>query len=178
MIFIGLGNPGAAYKNTRHNVGWLFLDFLYENSKVISPWTEKANYEYATIKRKGQEIKLFKPQTFMNLSGEAVKKILNSNPKEDYVVFYDDISIAFGDIKYKEIGGHGNHNGIRSIIECMDTKNFKRIKIGIDNDCNQMLKDFVLGDFSKDEVQQFDSIFTETIKKVEMQTRGIHGKRK
>lgn len=178
MLLIGLGNPGNQYKNTRHNVGWLFLDYVYEKSKVVSPWAEKSNFEYAVVKSKGQTIKLFKPMTFMNLSGMALKEILKKFPNEDYYIIYDDVSIDFGGFKYKEVGGHGSHNGIKSIIEVLGNKNFKRIKIGINQEEKNILSDFVLSDFSKNELESLVYIFNDVNKKIEMNVRGFGGKKR
>ncbi|MBS2126400.1 aminoacyl-tRNA hydrolase ['Fragaria x ananassa' phyllody phytoplasma] len=144
-IIIGLGNPGEKFKNTRHNVGFDILDFFLQQNKhsVI----EKNNESHISQTIIGtQKSLLIKPQMYMNLSGIVVRTILKkySIKIEDILVIVDDVYLSEGEIKLKPQGGHGGHNGLRNIINCCGTKQFKRLKIGVDYDSNVALDKYLL----------------------------------
>lgn len=148
---VGLGNPGMKYKNTRHNIGFMVMDELAKRNK----WEvnkKKFNGEY-TIEMVNQEkIVLLKPQTFMNLSGESLRPLMEFYELEakDVLVVYDDLDLPTGKIRLRQKGGHGGHNGIRSIIDQLGTKDFNRLRIGIDRPITGMsVIDHVLGKFDK-----------------------------
>lgn len=132
MLIVGLGNPGAKYKDTRHNIGFMAMDFLAEAHSI------KLNKkDFDSLWGKGSvndnEVILLKPQTYMNLSGGAVQGIsgyFHIEPK-DILVIYDDIDLEFGSVRVRPNGGSGGHRGMQSIIECLGTNDFPRIRLGI-----------------------------------------------
>ena len=131
-LIVGLGNPGKEYENTRHNCGFKAIDAYAEMAQVDFN-REDFKGTYAKFKLDDEDIILFKPLTFMNLSGEAVQAIVSffKIPTEDIVVIYDDMAIKPGEIRLRLFGSSGGHNGIQNIINCLGTQNIKRIRIGI-----------------------------------------------
>ncbi len=131
-LYVGLGNPGTRYKNTRHNAGFLALDKFAELAKVE---IDKKDFKglFTTFLFEGERIILLKPQTFMNLSGQSVVQIMNFYKIEidELYVVYDDMDLSPGNIRIKEDGSSGGQKGMQSIIELLGTSNFKRIRIGI-----------------------------------------------
>ena len=131
-VIVGLGNPGIRYQMSRHNIGSQVVDRLARiNHILISTKRFKSLYGIGQIDC--QEVVLLKPMTFMNLSGEAVKKIVNffRLGMGDLIVIHDDLDLPFGRLRFKQRGGDGGHQGVRSIIEAMDGNNFLRLKVGI-----------------------------------------------
>src|SRR5690625_2348745 len=129
---IGLGNPGRKYKKTRHNIGFLVLDELAKRNG-FSYDKSKFTCDYHISMSQDQKVLFIKPQTFMNLSGEGVRPLLDFY-KVDFknaLVVYDDLDLPVGKIRLLEKGSHGGHNGIRSLIEHLGMKEFKRLRIGI-----------------------------------------------
>ena len=157
-IIIGLGNPGNEYKNTRHNVGFYYLD-LFANKYNLT-FKEKYNGLYVKTIINDEDVILLKPLTYMNLSGECVIKFVNyyKIKNEDILVIHDDLDIDIGRIKLKENGSSGGHNGIKSIIDNLNTEQFKRLKIGISKNKLYDTKDYVLGKFSKEEIEIIKSL--------------------
>ncbi|WP_074016412.1 aminoacyl-tRNA hydrolase [Fusobacterium massiliense] len=153
-VVIGLGNPGKKYEKTRHNIGFIVVDSLREKFNV----TEEREKFQALVSEKnieGEKVIFFKPQTFMNLSGNAVIEIVNFyklNPTEDLIVIYDDMDLDFGDIRIREKGSSGGHNGIKSIISHIG-ENFLRIKCGIGAKKLDAVE-HVLGEFSQSEQKE------------------------
>jgi peptidyl-tRNA hydrolase, PTH1 family len=137
-LIVGLGNPGIKYAETRHNVGFLFLDYFYSQSKVLKN-TEHEKYNLAEVKIRRNDFWLLKPTTFMNLSGEALKKAIPKARGKDkdfdiaskLIVVHDDIDLEPGQIKIKENGGDGGHNGIKDIMLALNTDKFIRIRVGV-----------------------------------------------
>jgi len=150
-LIVGLGNPGNEYENTRHNVGFYYLDVFL--SKLNLSYKEKFNGLYIKTKIDGNDVIFLKPQTYMNLSGESVIKFVNyfKIKSEDILVIHDDLDLQLGRIKLKENGSSGGHNGIKNIILHLNSENFKRLKIGISKNNNLDTKDYVLGKFTKNE---------------------------
>lgn len=150
-LIVGLGNPGKEYENTRHNIGFMIID-TYLN---VSKYQEKFNGLYYEKMVNGEKIIFLKPQTYMNNSGNSVGKFasyFNIN-SEDILVIQDDLDHNFGDYKLKNNSSSGGHNGIKSIISALGTENFPRLKIGIATEKNKDVIDFVLGKFSKKEME-------------------------
>jgi PTH1 family peptidyl-tRNA hydrolase len=146
-LIIGLGNPGRQHENTRHNVGFMVLDKISNNFKFV----KKFNCEIAKL---GDAI-FAKPQTFMNLSGQAVQAIMSFYKinSEDLVVIHDDLDIELGDFKIQKNRSSAGHNGVQSIIDSIGTKDFTRIRVGIKNEQpNIVAEKFVLGRFGKEEL--------------------------
>lgn len=142
LLIIGLGNPGTEHSNQRHNAGFWWLDALLEMlpdlntgieiDKLFQP-EKKFKAEQASIRYKGQIIRLLKPETYMNLSGESVVSALNfyKLKSEQVLVIHDELDIPNGQIKFKFAGGNGGHNGLKSISQCLGTPNYWRLRIGI-----------------------------------------------
>ena len=152
-LIVGLGNPGKQYELTRHNVGFLCLNSLEDRLNLSFKLDTKLQAMIATTLYKGEKCLFVKPQTYMNLSGEAVGKISKyyKVALEDILIIYDDMDLPFGSLRLREKGSAGGHNGIKSIISHLNTDSFKRIRVGISGHANIDAKDYVLGHFSKDE---------------------------
>lgn len=152
LLIAGLGNPGANYRNTRHNVGFMVVDEL-ASLFDISLNKKKYNSYVGKGKIEGRNVVLLKPQTFMNLSGKAVLGALSGEKVQpnDVLAIFDDVELSAGNIRFRDSGGHGGHNGARSIIQNIG-KDFSRLKIGIGRQKGTGdLSSHVLGGFSKDE---------------------------
>lgn len=153
FVVVGLGNPGRAYENTRHNVGFDTIDILASRNNIkINKIKFKAVYGEGYIGN--EKVMLVKPQTYMNNSGITVKDIYEyyKVPIENIIVIVDDIDIDFASIRIKRKGSAGTHNGLKSIIYLLEDDNFPRVKIGIGKRPENMdLADFVLSRFSKEE---------------------------
>lgn len=131
-IIIGLGNPEKDYSNTRHNMGFQVINKLAKQYEIeVTKSKFKGLYGNGVIE--GEKVILLKPQTFMNLSGESVKEILQfyKTDIEQIILIYDDIDIEPGVIKIRKTGGPGTHNGMKSVVHEINTQNFKRVRIGI-----------------------------------------------
>lgn len=154
FVIAGLGNPGKKYENTRHNAGFLAIDALAEKYGIsVAEKKHKALCGSGYIE--GEKVLLIKPQTFMNLSGESLREVLDFyklDPEEDMLIMYDDISLEPGNIRIRKKGSAGGHNGIKSIIAHTGTQNFVRIKIGVgEKPAGWDLADHVLGHFSQED---------------------------
>ena len=168
-LIIGLGNPIKKYAKTRHNFGFMAVDFLQK--KINAPkfkMNKKLNAEIS----KTDEIILAKPKTFMNSSGEAVQKILSfyKMPPDEMVVIHDDLDLSFEAIKTSKDSGSAGHNGVQSIIDMLGTKNLTRIRLGINRPPSFAKatdgrpehippEDYVLQNFSPEELNQLPEIF-------------------
>lgn len=190
-IIIGLGNPGKEYENTRHNIGFFFVDKI-RGAWNFSPWefNKKFNAEIS----KGADALLVKPQTFMNLSGEAVQGILSfyKLTLDDIIVIHDDLDIPVGKYKIATDSSSAGHHGVENIIEKLGTQKFKRIRIGIgieasiedstedskNDDSGAHLPrrsspqrteagDFVLDKFSEDEFEKIKNIENDVLDEIE-----------
>src|SRR5699024_5831235 len=151
---IGLGNPGKKYEKTRHNIGFMAIDELAKrhHEKLTQ---HKFKCDFATTNIGDEKVLFVKPQTFMNLSGEGVRPLVDyfKIATEDIAVIYDDLDLPAGRSRLREKGGHGGHNGIRSLIDHLDTKSFKRIRLGIGRPEGQMaVVDYVLQQFQNTEI--------------------------
>ena len=163
-MIVGLGNPGSRYTGTRHNIGFDSIVALSDKYRIA---VDKKECRVLTGRGsiEGVKVMLAKPLTFMNLSGESVRELLNYYriPVEDLIVIFDDISLEPGNIRIRKKGSAGGHNGVKSIISCIGTDEFARIKVGVGaKPVDYDLADFVLGHFSEsDEVR-----IREALKKV------------
>lgn len=154
-LIVGLGNPGKKYEFTKHNAGFMCLDmFAQDNSLKINKLKFKSLMTDCVIE--GKKCILLKPQTFMNLSGEAVRDCAEfyKIPPENIIVIFDDVSLDTGKIRIRRKGSAGGHNGIKNIIYHLNSDNFPRVKIGVGQkpDENWDLADWVLKPFTKDEL--------------------------
>ena len=153
-LIVGLGNPGARYARTRHNVGFMAADaWADEQSPMRASWTEKWKGLTATVSCGGQRCVLLKPQTFMNRSGFSVvpaAQFHRVSPKQ-IVVVHDEIDFPLGRMAIKTGGGHGGHNGLRDIIAQLGSAEFLRVRLGVGRPVHGEVADYVLGDFAPDE---------------------------
>lgn len=155
-IIAGLGNPGKEYEYSRHNAGFLCLDILC-NKYAIK--TDRVKYKSLTCTAliEGHPCLIMRPQTFMNNSGEAIKEAADfyKIPSEKVIIIYDDISLPTGTLRIRKKGSAGGHNGIKSIIWQLNSDEFPRLKIGVGDrkDKDDDLKDYVLGKFSKADLE-------------------------
>ncbi|MDQ3280954.1 MAG: aminoacyl-tRNA hydrolase [Acidobacteriota bacterium] len=151
-LIVGLGNPGAEYERTRHNVGWQVLDAFARKFRIEIDRHEK-NALTGTGRVGGGSVMLAKPLTYMNLSGDAVKLLVNAylESAEELIVVYDDIDLPLGRLRIRPNGSAGTHNGMRSIIGTIGTEKFPRLRIGIGSQEQGRLRDFVLDEFTAEE---------------------------
>ncbi|SDJ83167.1 aminoacyl-tRNA hydrolase [Natronincola ferrireducens] len=152
-IIAGLGNPGKRYDGTRHNVGFEAIDLLaHRNGIKVNKLKHKALYGEGFWG--GEKVVLVKPQTFMNLSGESLRDMMEFYKLDikNLIVIYDDVDIEVGTLRIRQKGSSGSHNGMKSIIHQLQSHDFPRIRIGIGKPQYGDLADYVLGRFSKEEI--------------------------
>jgi peptidyl-tRNA hydrolase, PTH1 family len=148
-LFVGLGNPGAKYENTRHNIGFKVLEALAK--ELGGTFTLQKVAEKAEVKFKGRTLILVKPTTYMNLSGKAVNYYLQQEkiPKENLVVVTDDLSLPFGKLRMKGKGSDGGHNGLKDIQATLNTTEYCRLRFGVGDDFHKGQQvDYVLGEWT------------------------------
>jgi PTH1 family peptidyl-tRNA hydrolase len=153
-LVVGLGNPGSEYSNTRHNVGFMVLDsFLGEVS-----WQKKFNGEYYKTTMDNETVLFLKPMTFMNLSGQAVQQFAHYFHINitDILIIHDDLDLPLGHYKLKRNSSSGGHNGLKSIISSLNSEEFLRLKVGVTYQRNENTIDYVLGKFSKKELEMLE----------------------
>lgn len=161
-IIVGLGNPGNKYNNTRHNAGFCGIDALAKANNIsVTEEKHKALIGKGIIG--GEKVILAKPQTFMNLSGESVRALVDYykiDEKTELIVLYDDISLAPGQLRIRKKGSAGGHNGIKNIILHLGHEVFARVKIGVgEKPSGYDLADYVLGHFAKEEKDIMEEAF-------------------
>jgi PTH1 family peptidyl-tRNA hydrolase len=162
FLVAGLGNPGAAYAQTRHNVGFMVADKIAAEYDIGFD-KRKFDTTFGRGRVEQMPVVLVKPQAFMNRSGWPLKMLTDflKIPSEAVLVVHDDIDLAFGRLKIKEKGGHGGHNGIRSLIDAFGTDIFVRLRIGVGRSGpDRSISDHVLGRFSEQEAKSLDAIIT------------------
>ncbi len=159
-IIIGLGNPKAEYKNTRHNIGFDVIEMLADKYNIVAE-TQKHKAFCGKGFIGNEKVVLAMPQTYMNLSGESVYEIVNYykiDVENELIVVYDDIDLDIGQIRIRKKGSAGGHNGMKSIIGLLGTQNFSRIRMGVGaKPKGYDLADYVLGHFSNEEREVIDS---------------------
>lgn len=159
-LIVGLGNPGTAYQRTRHNLGFMVVDLIAAEEQTQVKRDEcRALVGRAMIG--GTVVELAKPQTFMNLSGDAVSCLIAKPGRgiENLIVISDDLALPLGSIRLRPKGTHGGHNGLRSIIERLGTNDFIRLRIGIMPEHPvSNTRDFVLQNFAKSEAEKVESV--------------------
>jgi len=159
-LIVGLGNPGAAYDKTRHNLGFMLVDLLARDAQT-QVRRDECRSLIGRAEIEGTLAELAKPQTFMNLSGEAVSCLVKKSGRgvEKLIVISDDLALPFGTIRLRPKGSHGGHNGLRSIIDCLKTSDFMRLRIGIMPEHPVAnTKNFVLENFSRPESPEVENI--------------------
>lgn len=163
FMIVGLGNPGKKYENTRHNAGFMALDILEEAYGASSVKSKKTAEIKKAVKR-GQELFFVRPQTFMNLSGNAVAEVgsFYKIPKENIIVIADDVSMDVGRLRLRDKGSDGGHNGLKDIIRILGSNAFIRIKIGVGQKPHPEydLADWVLGRFSKEDEKKLQEVLS------------------
>jgi len=170
QLLVGLGNPGSKYKNMRHNIGFRFVNALAEEQGLRFAAVPRFHAETTAWDRNGRKLLLVKPQTFMNNSGESLGPLARyyGVAVEDIFVCYDDLDLPAGKFRLKTGGGHGGHNGLRSLSLHLADTGYRRIKIGIGRpppDVN--VTDWVLGKATTDDRQQEERIFSVLIKELD-----------
>lgn len=158
-LVVGLGNPGPRYVRTRHNAGFLAIDLLGENLGA-SYWKDEAGARTASVRVGDDDVVLAQPQTFMNLSGTSVRKLVANYgvSVRDVIVVHDDVDIPEGVIRAKADGGHGGHNGLRSLIEHLGSNEFARVRVGVGRPPGRMdCADYVLEPLSKAAWERMES---------------------
>lgn len=151
-LVVGLGNPGAEYEQTRHNIGFLILDALASASNSF--FSPDRYADVCSAKFKGRQFILVKPSTFMNLSGKAVRYWLEKEkiPLENLIIVTDDLALPFGKIRIRKKGSDGGHNGLKSINELLNTQQYNRLRFGIGSEFSKGKQvDYVLGQWSEEE---------------------------
>lgn len=169
-FIVGLGNPGPRYRSTRHNVGFLALERLAKKNRFLFKLNRSFKAFTAEGKIHGHPICLAQPQTFMNLSGQAVLALLKRKKAAlgDLLIVCDDVALPLGGVKVKARGSDGGHKGLASIIEKLGTKDFARLKLGIGkDDVNKDLADYVLSPFKKEEKVVLDRVLDEAVEAME-----------
>lgn len=165
-LVICLGNPGAAYSRTRHNVGFMFADLLAERLNCDFNVETKFKCHLAKGQYKNEAVWIVKPQTYMNLSGESLNSLKSYYKLDikDLFLVYDDISMELGRIRFRSKGSDGGHNGVKSIIKYASTDVFFRLKIGIGPQPPFMKsEDYVLQNFSNDETEKLKEVLDKSI---------------
>lgn len=168
FLIVGLGNPGREYDGTRHNIGFEAIDYLSRKYNIdVNKSKFKGVFGEGFIG--GQKVILLKPTTYMNLSGESVREVINfyKIDNNNIIVIYDDISLEIGKLRIREKGSAGGHNGIKSIIANMGTDVFPRIKIGVGQPKGDLVS-HVLGRFNKEEAEDLKEVIDASNKAVEI----------
>ncbi|MGE0108291.1 MAG: aminoacyl-tRNA hydrolase [Bdellovibrionales bacterium] len=158
-LIVGLGNPGADYSFNRHNIGFMALDTLAAKTEC-SAWQKKFDGEIAKSTIGPHAVLLFKPMTYMNLSGQAVQQVLQfyKLTPEDVIVIHDDIDLLAGQVKVKQGGGAGGHNGLKSLDQHIG-KNYWRVRLGVGRpDHKGEVTNYVLGDFAKSDSEWLEGL--------------------
>lgn len=158
-LIVGLGNPGHEYENTRHNVGFKTID-KYASILGVSITKSKFNGLYVETMTQNEKIILLKPQSYINLSGEVIRKFVDfyKISVDDILIIHDDLDLAIGTFKLKKKGSSGGHNGLKNIELHLGTQMYKRIKIGISNNKSIDTKDYVLGKMSREDESKLDTV--------------------
>ncbi|MGK0187220.1 MAG: PTH1 family peptidyl-tRNA hydrolase [Verrucomicrobiales bacterium] len=165
QLIVGLGNPGKKYSETRHNVGFLVVDRLAERGGA--PFTPHLKWK-AEVARAGETL-VVKPLTFMNESGQAIRLLSDffKVPAEHCLIVYDDIALPFGQFRIRREGSAGGHNGVKSLIACLATQEFPRLRFGVGEAGASPLVSHVLGKFSKPEVAELPLLIDDAVAAVD-----------
>ena len=168
-VVAGLGNPGLAYRKSRHNAGFLALDALAERLHIrLTKRGMRGLYGEGIFR--GGRVLLVKPQTYMNLSGDCVQQILHfyKLPPEQLIVLYDDIDLPVGSLRIRANGSAGKHNGMRSVIACVGSENVPRVRIGVGGHGDAALRDYVLGKPGQEEFRLLTDAFARAAEAAEL----------
>ena len=167
-VICGLGNPGKKYANTRHNMGFITIDQLAEKHDIK---VDKVKFKALVGEGRiaGQKVLLVKPQTYMNLSGESVQEVMHfyKLDPEELIVIYDDLDLEVGALRLRKFGSAGTHNGMRSVVQHLNSDRFPRIRLGIGANGKKDIVDHVIGGFAKDEVPVLEEAVTKAVAAIE-----------
>ncbi len=170
FLIVGLGNPGKEFKNTPHNLGFEVLDIIKKKYGFFKLKASEKKFQGEIFEKNNRENKilLLKPQTFMNNSGIAVKKVVDffKIKTQNILLVYDDLNIDFGKIKFKKGGRSGGHKGVESIIDSLKTNELARIKIGTGPISDQLKKEFVLKKFDEENQKIINKVKEEAVDKI------------
>lgn len=168
-IIVGLGNPGPRYAPSRHNAGFHVLDRLAEKHQLLFS-RKRFNARLAEGEIESRRVLLVKPQTFMNLSGEAVARVMNAygTPFSDIIVVYDDLDLPVGKLRLRARGSAGGHHGMESIITHIHSSEWARLRIGIGRPVSRQDVDHVLGRFSQEEEQTMEVAYARAVEAIEI----------
>lgn len=174
-IIVGLGNPTKEYEGTRHNVGFEVIDAIADKYNIdVTERKHRAFCGKGLVA--GQRVILVKPQTYMNLSGESVRSVLDFykvDEESELIVIYDDVSLGVGQLRIRKKGSAGGHNGIKNIIQHLGHNVFQRIKVGVGEKPKEYdLADYVLGHFSKEDKELMKDGYKRAVEAVEMLVMG------
>jgi PTH1 family peptidyl-tRNA hydrolase len=174
-LIVGLGNPGEGYANTRHNAGWMVLDAFARKFRI-----ELSKHEKESMTGEGRvaggSVKLAKPLTYMNLSGDAVRLLVNAylDSTDDLMVVFDEIDLPLGKLRIKPNGSAGTHNGMRSIIDALGTERFARLRVGVrgESHADYRLRDYVLDEFTSEELPVLEKSIERAVDALVLFARG------
>ena len=164
-LIVGLGNPGNEYVNTRHNMGFIVIDKILDELN-LNFTKNKHKGVYVQTKIKGVDTIILKPLTYMNLSGDSIREVMNyfKITIDDILVIYDDMDTEVGSLRLRLSGSAGGHNGLKSIIANLGSDKFKRIRVGIGKDKNIDIINYVLGKPKKEDMDKIDESTTKAMK--------------
>ncbi|MEO8382417.1 MAG: aminoacyl-tRNA hydrolase, partial [Acidobacteriota bacterium] len=172
-LIVGLGNPGPEYERTRHNVGWMVVEAFAKKFRIDVTRHEK-NALTGSGRVAGGSVMVAKPLTYMNLSGDAVRLLMNAylESNDELIVVYDDIDLPLGRLRIRPNGSAGTHNGMRSIVQTLGTEAIPRLRVGIGAADGGSLRDYVLDAFAADEQPAVDRAIERSVEALLLFARG------
>jgi len=174
-LIVGLGNPGEGYAKTRHNAGWMVVDAFARKFRIDVTRHEKESMT-GEGRVAGGSVKVAKPLTYMNLSGDAVRLLVNAylDSTDDLIVVFDEIDLPLGKLRIKPSGSAGTHNGVRSIVESLGTERFARLRVGVRGESHTAyrLRDYVLDEFTPEEAPVVEKTIERAVDALVLFARG------
>jgi len=174
-LIVGLGNPGEGYARTRHNAGWMVVDAFARKFRIDLSRHEKESMT-GEGRVAGGSVKVARPLTYMNLSGDAVKLLVNAylDSTDDLIVVFDEIDLPLGKLRIKPSGSAGTHNGMRSIVEALGTERFARLRVGVrgESHTDYRLRDYVLDEFTPEEMPVVEKTIDRAVDALVLFARG------
>ena len=174
-LIVGLGNPGDGYARTRHNAGWMVVDAFAKKFRIDLTKHEKESMT-GEGRVGGGSVKVAKPLTYMNLSGDAVRLLVNAylDSTDDLIVVFDEIDLPLGKLRIKPSGSAGTHNGMRSIVESLGTERFARLRVGVRGESHgdYRLRDYVLDEFEAEEMPVVENTIERAVDALVLFARG------
>ena len=167
-LIVGLGNPGVAYKKTRHNIGFMVLDAFAKKHALAFKLSSSLHGKVATGMVESSECMLLKPSTYMNESGRAVKQCVDRYKPHKLMVVCDDVALPFGGMRIREKGSSGGHNGLKNIEAHLHSALYPRFRIGVGHPGCGHVKEYVLSAFSKEETLQLEELILRAVRGLEL----------